>query len=80
MAQYAGLEYINDGRLFKENLLYDSEKENILSTSLGQVVLVCLKLSQCLGISLKHPMIFNSYRSSIVKQESNETRILPLYI
>jgi len=42
---YAGLEYINDKRPFKDNLLYDTEKENILSVSLGQVVVVTLKLS-----------------------------------
>ena len=48
--------------------------------ALGQVVIVSLKLSQCLGIPLKHPMIFCSNRSSIIKQEKNETRILPLYV
>ena len=80
MQLYAGLEHINEGRPFKDNYLYDPEKENILSVSLGQVVMVSLRLSQCLGIPLKHPMVFNSSRSSIVKQERNETRILPLYV
>ena len=45
MSLYAGLEFINERRPFKENFLYDTEKENILSVSLGQVVMVTLKLS-----------------------------------
>ena len=80
MQLYAGLEFINERRPFLQNQLYDTEKENYLSVALGQVVIVSLKLSQCLGIPLKHPMIFCSNRSSIIKQEKNETRILPLYI
>lgn len=77
---YSGLEFIQDSRPFKENFLYDTEKENILSVSLGQVVMVTLKLSQCLGIPLKYPMVFSSNRSSIVMQERSETRMLPLYV
>lgn len=80
MQLYAGLEHIVDRRPFKENQLYDSEKENMLSVSLGQVVMVTLKLSQCVGIALKHPMIYNANRSSIVKQEKSNTLILPLYV
>jgi len=45
MQLYAGLEYVNDRRPFKENYLYDPEKENYLAVSLGQVVIVSLKLS-----------------------------------
>ena len=79
MQLYAGMEYINERRPFRDNMLYDTEKEQQLSVSLGQVVLVSIRLSQCLGIPLKYPMIYNSNRSSIIKQERNETRILPLY-
>ena len=67
MQIYSGLEFINDKRPFKDNYLDDPEKMNMLSVSLGQVVMVTLKLSQCLGIPLKHPMVYNSFRSSIVK-------------
>lgn len=42
--------------------------------------MVTLKLSQSLGIPLKYPMVFNSNRSSIVKQERSDTKILPLYV
>ena len=45
MALYAGLEFIHERRPFREAPLYDTEKENILSVSLGQVVMVTLKLS-----------------------------------
>ena len=80
MSLYAGLEFINERRPFKENFLYDTEKENILSVSLGQVVMVTLKLSQCLGIALKYPMVFSSNRSWIVQQDRSETKMLPLYV
>ena len=48
--------------------------------ALGQVVLATLYLSQCLGLALKYPMIYNSHRSSIVLHENKETRNLPLYL
>ena len=82
MQLYHGLEFINEKRPFKDNYLdkNDPEKMNMLSVSLGQVVMVTLKISQVLGIPLKHPMIYNSFRSCIVKQERSETRILPLYV
>lgn len=66
MQLYAGLEFINDRSPFNKNPLYDTEKENLMAVALGQVVLVILRLSQCLGIPLKYPMVYNSYRSSIV--------------
>ena len=66
MQLYAGLEFINDRTPFRTSPLYDTEKDNIMSVALGQVVLVSIRLSQCLGIPLKHPMIYNSNRSSIV--------------
>ena len=69
MQLYAGLEHINDRMPFRQQPLYDPEKENLLAVSLGQVVLVVLRLSQCLGIPLKYPMVYNSFRSSIVLQE-----------
>lgn len=35
MQLYAGLEYINDRSPFKQNPLYDTEKENLMAVALG---------------------------------------------
>lgn len=48
--------------------------------SLGQVVLLTIQLHQLLGISLKHPLIYNSHRSSIVQHDKLETKCLPLFV
>jgi hypothetical protein len=47
MQLYHGLEFINEKRPFKDNYLdkNDPEKMNMLSVSLGQVVMVTLKIS-----------------------------------
>ena len=52
----------------------------MLNVALGQVVYVTLHLSQCLGLPLKYPMIFNSVRSFIIVPEEATTRALPLYL
>jgi hypothetical protein len=52
----------------------------MLSVALGQVVLLTIHMTQLLGISLKHPLIYNSHRSSIVQHDKQETKCLPLYI
>ena len=48
--------------------------------ALGQVVLLTIHMHQLLGISLKHPLIYNSHRSSVVLHDKQETRCLPLFI
>ena len=77
---YQGLELINDQNPFSHRVLSTYEQENMLNVALGQVVLVTLHLSQCLGLSLKYPMIFNAIRSFIVVPEEHTTRVLPLYL
>jgi hypothetical protein len=37
-------------------------------------------LARFLGISLKHPLIYNSNKSSIIFTTAKETQTLPLYI
>ena len=80
MQLYQGLELINDQNPFSHRVLSTYEQENMLNVALGQVVLVTLHLSQCLGLSLKYPMIFNAIRSFIVVPEEHTTRVLPLYL
>ena len=80
MQLYLGLELINDQNPFEHRVMKNYEQENMLSVALGQVVLVTLHLSQCLGLSLKYPMIFNSIRSFIIIPETNSDRVLPLYL
>ena len=80
MQLYQGLELINDSNPFSHRVLSTYEQENMLNVALGQVVLVTLHLSQCLGLSLKYPMVFNSIRSIIIVPEETTTRVLPLYL
>jgi len=40
--------------------------ERKISIALGQVVQLCIHFSRALGITLKHPMIFNGNRSHIL--------------
>ena len=41
------------------------EEEDLISTSLGHVVLFCIQMAKALDISLKYPLSFNSKRSKV---------------
>jgi len=61
---YNGLELITKANAFKDNnTLNSNDEENKLSVSLGQVALVCIHMSSCLGIPVKYPIVYNSHRS-----------------
>lgn len=78
MQLYSGLELISKANAFKDNnTLNSTEEENRLSVSLGQVGLVCIHMSTCLGIPVKYPIVYNSHRSQILNKDQ-ET--LPLYV
>ena len=81
MHLYKGLELMNPQKPFSGRTYVSPEQENELSVALGQVTLLTLHLSKCLGIPLFSPLIYCSNRSSIVIGEQGaETKVLPLYL
>jgi len=66
---YGGLELIPKANSFKDNLLGSIDEENKLSVALGQVTLVCIHMSTCLGIPVKYPLVYNSHRSQILNKD-----------
>lgn len=66
MPLYTGLELIQEGNPFAQRNVLSEEQQNSLSVACGQLCLVTIHLSKCLGISMKHPVIYNTHRSSII--------------
>lgn len=62
----------------KTNYLQSNKEEARLSVALGQICLVAIHLGMCLGVPVKHPMVYNGHRSTIVSPGRQEP--LPLYI
>ena len=80
MPLYQGLTYYYDVNQLSKTYLNSTEEEQQFAVSCGQIVLVSIYLSRFLGISLKHPVIYNSNKSSIIHLTPKETQTLPLYI
>ena len=80
MSIYKGLELISHDKLFEGRSQMPSDQENQISVALGQLALVSIHMSKCLGISMKHPMIYNTHRSMIVHVTQKSTDSLPLYL
>lgn len=77
---YKGLEHYQDSKPFNIRPLETTEQEYQLSVALGQLVLLSIHLMRTLCIPMKHSMIYNSARSSIILATEKETLVLPLYL
>ena len=73
MSLYHGLTYYFESNPLSKNYLDSTEQEQQLAVSCGQLVLVSIYLARFLGISLKHPVIYNSSKSSIINTAQKET-------
>ena len=80
MSLYEGLKNYFEANPLSKNYLDSTEQEQQFAVSCGQLVLVSIYLARFLGISLKHPVIYNSSKSSILNTSFKETQALPLYI
>jgi len=70
---YAGIKYFSvppgekgtTPSLARHQIL-NAKDEMRLSVALGQITLMIIHMGSCLGVPLKHPLIFNGHRSMVI--------------